>query len=96
MSSDTGDSHNTGDAAESGGTGQRRVLAQLRPPAAFALCLVGAVWFTQGMGWLKGSFMTGDSTWLVIGLVLMAVGLGLLVWHVRSAKSRSPEGNGRG
>ncbi|HUY86018.1 MAG TPA: hypothetical protein VMU77_02805 [Acidimicrobiales bacterium] len=41
---------------------------------------VGAIWFTQGIGVLKGSFMTGDTTWVVIGIGTFAVGIGLLVW----------------
>ena len=40
-----------------------------------ALCvLVGAVWIGQGVGWIHGSFMTGEAVWAVIGVVLVAVG----------------------
>ena len=52
----------------------RRVLGVL-------LVLVGAVWFTQGIGVLKGSFMTGDSVWTVIGVLCVFVGLLLLVFR---------------
>ena len=52
----------------------RRVLGVL-------LVVVGAVWFTQGIGVLKGSFMTGDSVWTVIGILCVFVGLLLLVFR---------------
>jgi hypothetical protein len=52
----------------------RRVLGVL-------LIVVGAVWFTQGIGVLKGSFMTGESVWTVIGLLCVFVGLVLLVFR---------------
>jgi hypothetical protein len=35
------------------------------------LGLVGAVWFLQGIGVVKGSFMTGQPIWAIIGLVLL-------------------------
>ena len=46
---------------------------------AVVLGIVGSVWLGQGMGLLPGSFMTGDSFWVIAGLV--AVGLGAyLAW----------------
>jgi len=39
--------------------------------------LVGAVWILQGSGVLPGSFMTGQSMWLVIGILVAGLGLGL-------------------
>ncbi len=41
------------------------------------LVLIGAVWTLQGFGVVGGSFMTGSTTWLVIGLVLAVAGLAL-------------------
>ncbi|MDX3659228.1 hypothetical protein PV646_18120 [Streptomyces sp. ID05-26A] len=41
------------------------------------LVVIGAVWTTQGLGYLKGSFMTGDSTWTTIGILCVAGGLAL-------------------
>ena len=52
----------------------RRVLGVL-------LILVGAIWFTQGIGVLKGSFMTGEGIWTVIGILCVFVGLLLLVFR---------------
>lgn len=40
--------------------------------------VVGAVWMGQGAGLLPGSFMTGDQTWLGIGLAVACVGVALV------------------
>ena len=42
------------------------------------LVLIGAVWTLQGFGVVGGSFMTGSTMWLVIGLVIVVVGIALL------------------
>ena len=41
--------------------------------------LGGAVWVGQGAGLIPGSFMTGDRTWFVIGLIVAFVGIVLIV-----------------
>jgi len=38
---------------------------------AALLAVVGLVWIGQGVGWIKGSFMTGEAVWAVIGAVLL-------------------------
>jgi hypothetical protein len=43
------------------------------------LVLVGGLWTLQGLGVVGGSFMTGSTAWLVIGLVSVVMGLVLLV-----------------
>jgi uncharacterized membrane protein YhiD involved in acid resistance len=43
------------------------------------LVVVGGVWFTQGIGVLHGSPMTGEATWTIIGAIVVIVGLALLV-----------------
>ena len=45
--------------------------------------LVGGVWIGQGAGLIKGSFMTGSSTWLAIGLLCLVVGLLLIFLSLR-------------
>ena len=40
--------------------------------------LLGGLWTLQGLGVVGGSFMTGSTTWLVIGLVVVAAGMFLL------------------
>jgi hypothetical protein len=48
--------------------------------AAGALCcLMGGVWFLQGINVLPGSFMTGQTKWAVYGAVLLLAGVGLFV-----------------
>ena len=42
------------------------------------LVLIGAVWILQGVGLLKGSFMTGEAVWAVIGAVCLVIGVALL------------------
>jgi hypothetical protein len=38
------------------------------------LVLIGAIWALQGLNVIGGSFMTGQTQWLVIGLVCAIVG----------------------
>lgn len=45
--------------------------------------LGGLVWIGQGAGLIPGSFMTGDRTWLVIGIVVAAVGAYLIYLGTR-------------
>jgi hypothetical protein len=45
--------------------------------------LVGGVWIGQGAGFIKGSFMTGSSTWLAVGMLCLAVGLLLIFLALR-------------
>ena len=48
------------------------------------LVIAGGVWIFQGAGVLKGSFMTGESRWLFIGIACAVVGAGLLIGTLRS------------
>jgi hypothetical protein len=43
------------------------------------LTLIGAVWILQGAGVIGGSFMTGSSTWSVIGAICVLAGIPLVV-----------------
>ena len=49
------------------------------------LLLVGVLWVFQGLGVVGGSFMTGRSEWLYIGLATAAAGAALFVWAARRA-----------
>jgi hypothetical protein len=51
---------------------------------ALIVLAIGALWSLQGIGVVGGSFMTGHSQWLYVGLVTMLVGLVGLVWANRS------------
>lgn len=50
--------------------------------------LVGVVWTLQGIGVLTGSPMTGQGTWLVIGLVLASIGLALVTAGAGALRKR--------
>ncbi|WP_207632234.1 hypothetical protein [Occultella kanbiaonis] len=54
--------------------------------------LIGLVWAGQGSGILPGSVMTGDPTWLVIGLILIVAGLVLGYLSTRGRSWRNPNG----
>ena len=47
--------------------------------------LTGGVWIGQGLNQIPGSVMTGDKTWVYIGLVVLAVGIALVVLGLRRA-----------
>ena len=51
-----------------------RPASWIRVGIGVVCVLVGAVWIGQGVGWIHGSFMTGEAVWAVIGVVLVAVG----------------------
>jgi hypothetical protein len=45
------------------------------PRAIGIVCLVvGAVWFLQGVGFAKGSVMTGSAMWGILGAMTFVVG----------------------
>jgi uncharacterized protein YjeT (DUF2065 family) len=41
-------------------------------------CLVGVIWFGQGIGLIGGSFMTGEAIWAVIGVVAVVIGVTMI------------------
>ena len=47
------------------------------------MVLLGAVWTAQGLGYLKGSAMTGESTWAILGPLLAGLGVALVVVAAR-------------
>lgn len=54
---------------------------------AGVLIVIGAVWALQGLGVLGGSAMSGNSTWAVIGPILVVVGLVVGVIALRRGMS---------
>jgi hypothetical protein len=48
--------------------------------------LLGGVWFFQGIGLVRGSFMTGSHLWLFIGLVVALGGFAVLGNAVRARR----------
>jgi len=51
---------------------------------AFILIAAGVVWFGQGIGFIPGSFMTGDPTWAWIGAACVIVGVAVAALEIRS------------
>jgi dipeptide/tripeptide permease len=49
--------------------------------------LLGAVWMGQGLGYIRGSFMTGEKLWFWIGLACVVLGTGLLAAAVRRRRT---------
>ncbi len=52
------------------------------------LGLMGLVWLGQGLGFIPGSFMTGQLMWAVIGAVLLIIAAYLL-WSAARSRSTS-------
>ena len=50
--------------------------------------LAGLVFAGQGLGYIPGSFMTGDVKWFWIGLGMIAAGVVLGVGGLRGRQSR--------
>ena len=52
-----------------------------------ALVVVGGVWIGQGVGAVRGSFMTGQPVWALIGAIAVVFGIALVVRRNRDRKS---------
>lgn len=50
--------------------------------------VAGGVWILQGSGVLPGSFMTGQSMWLIIGIIVAIAGLALAYNGIRRPARR--------
>ncbi len=48
--------------------------------------LLGLVWMGQGVGLIRGSFMTGDPMWAVIGAIVSAVAA-IALWFTTRPRS---------
>jgi hypothetical protein len=59
-------------------------MRMMRFVLALIVLAIGLLWSLQGLGLVQGSFMTGQSQWLYIGIVTMLVGLLGLGWANRS------------
>ena len=54
------------------------------------MILVGGVWTLQGLGYLKGSVMTGQSVWAIIGPILAGFGVALTLVGLRGPRPPAP------
>jgi hypothetical protein len=50
------------------------------------MLVVGAVWTFQGLGYLKGSPMTGVETWAVVGPIVAGLGVALAYVGLRGTR----------
>ncbi len=51
---------------------------------ALLIGAVGLIFLGQGIGWIPGSYMTGDPTWAVVGSVMVVIAA-ILLWRGRRA-----------
>jgi hypothetical protein len=54
-------------------------MHRVRLAVAALFVVMGCVWVGQGLGFIPGSFMTGDRFWAAAGAVAVALG-GFLGW----------------
>ncbi len=47
------------------------------------VALVGAIWLLQGIGVLQGSFMSNSAQWALIGILMLVIGGGVLIYNQR-------------
>jgi amino acid transporter len=52
-----------------------------------AVAVVGLVWTLQGFDVLKGSSMTGTTTWSIVGPIVLVAGLALAYVGLRRRRS---------
>jgi hypothetical protein len=52
------------------------------------LLAIGAIWTLQGLGYLKGSSMTGSTFWAIVGPLVAAGGVSLLYVAIRGPQKR--------
>jgi hypothetical protein len=48
--------------------------------------VIGALWFSQGMNWIRAGFMAGHRRWILIGGVVLAAGVVALIFGNRGKK----------
>jgi hypothetical protein len=46
---------------------------------AGVMVLVGALWTGQGLGWIGGSSMSGESFWAIVGPIVAGLGVALII-----------------
>ena len=55
------------------------------------LLVFGVLWVLQGLNIVGGSFMTGQTIWLIIGIIVALLGVWLL-WTLRSGTGKADVG----
>jgi hypothetical protein len=54
------------------------MINTVRNVLGFICVFIGFIWFFQGLGVIKGSFMTSSSFWAIVGVIVALIGGGLL------------------
>ena len=75
--------------------GLERGNVSIRTVLAVLLLVVGAVWIGQGIGIIKGSFMTGEGVWAVIGSINVLFAFALLRGASRERESSTDDDDKR-
>lgn len=52
-----------------------------------ALALMGSVFTLQGLGYVGGSSMTGETLWAIVGPIIAVVGIVLIVVAARTGRT---------
>ncbi|HET6291738.1 MAG TPA: hypothetical protein VFG33_00135 [Kribbella sp.] len=52
------------------------------------LGVAGVVWTLQGLGYVEGSSMSGNSLWAIVGPIVAAVGISLIYVTIRGPQRR--------
>jgi hypothetical protein len=60
---------------------------------AVIMVLVGALWTGQGLGWIGGSSMSGESFWAIVGPIVAGLGVALAITIVGRIR-RGPDQQG--
>lgn len=47
------------------------------------MAVFGGLWTFQGLGYVGGSFMSGSSTWTIIGSIVAGLGVALIIVGVQ-------------
>ncbi|GAA3568024.1 hypothetical protein GCM10022419_056080 [Nonomuraea rosea] len=58
------------------------------------LIVAGAVWTLQGLGVVGGSVMSGDTTWAIIGPIVLIAGLAVAFFGLRGRRNPSDRPRG--
>jgi hypothetical protein len=62
-------------------------MVWLRLIGGILIGLLGLVWLGQGLNLIKGSFMTGQTQWAIIGAILIVVAA-WLIWGALRGRQR--------
>jgi len=62
----------------------------LRLTLGLLAVVVGLVWTLQGLGHLRGSVMSGNTVWAVVGPIVVVIGLVSLVAGLRARSRAKP------